>query len=122
MSYYNDPNTNNIDVLQSENQSLVIRNSHEISVAQTEVQGLLLVQAALQAAIQATILSFGETDNDAVKKLEELSQSLDVTQVQNQGVLIEDSDGITITQTEVQVDAVVQAAIQLLAKLSLATA
>lgn len=116
------PKDNKGDVVQSEQQALVIRNSHDVNCTQTEVQGLLLIQAALQAAIQAAILSFGDSDNEALKNLKKLNQQLDLTQVQSQGTYIEDCDGIVITQTEVQVDVVVQAAIQLLAKLSLASA
>lgn len=102
---------------QKEFQGLLVKNSHEVNVVQTELQGLLLIQAALQAALQVAILSV--KDDEKVKKLQEISQSLDAEQIQSQGIIIEDCDGITVTQTELQVDVAVQAAIQLLAKLSL---
>jgi gamma-glutamylcysteine synthetase len=108
---------NNIDVDQIEYQGLYIRNSHAIQVTQTEVQGLLLVQAALQAAIEAAIVVFGRSGSSEVKQLQKIAQSLDVTQVQKQTVKIVDSGEVTVLQTEIQVDAVVQAAINLLANL-----
>ncbi|MHC0038011.1 spore coat protein [Pseudoneobacillus sp. C159] len=111
--------SNRTDVDQYEYQGLVIRNSHTIQVTQTEVQGLLLIQAALQAAVEAAILVLGGSGNKEVKQLQKIAQSLDVNQVQKQSVFIEDSGEITVLQTEIQVDVVVQAAINLLAKLLL---
>ncbi|MGX9134541.1 spore coat protein [Rummeliibacillus sp. JY-2-4R] len=110
---------NNIEVNQMEHQGLIIRNSHTVDVTQTEVQGLLLVQAALQAAIEAVITVLGSDENADVKNLQKIAQSLEVTQVESQRVAIIDSDGITVRQTEVQIDVVIQAAIQLLASLVL---
>jgi hypothetical protein len=108
---------NNTTVNQTEIQGLLIENSHNIQVAQTEVQGLLLVQAALQAAIEAAIVVLGTNENNNIRQLQRISQSLDVAALESQTLIIRDSDGITITQTEIQVDVVVQAAINLLAKL-----
>lgn len=110
---------NNIEVNQSQYQGLFIRNSHTVDVTQTEVQGLVLVQAALQAAIEASIIVLGTDENADVKKLQKVAQSLEVSQAESQSVAIIDSDGITVRQTEVQIDVVVQAAIQLLAQLVL---
>jgi hypothetical protein len=120
MKLYDKQSANNqIDVDQIEIQGLVIKNSHTIQVTQTEVQGLLLVQAALQAAVEATILAFGNNAGTDVKQLQKIAQSLDVNQIQKQSVYIEDSGEITVAQTEIQVDAVVQAAINLLGRLVL---
>jgi hypothetical protein len=120
MKLYDKQSVNNhIDVDQVEIQGLVIKNSHTIQVTQTEVQGLLLVQAALQAAVEATILAFGNNAGADVRQLQKIVQSLDVNQIQKQSVYIEDSGEITVAQTEIQVDAVVQAAINLLARLVL---
>ncbi len=52
-------------------------------------------------------------------ELQRISQSLDVNQMQTQTVIIENSGEVVVTQTEIQVDAVVQATIKLLAKLTL---
>lgn len=110
-------NTTNVN--QSETQGLVVRNSHSIQVTQTEVQGLLLVQAALQAAIEASVIVLGSNGDNNVQQLQKVAQSLEVNQLQNQSILIEDSGEVTVAQTEIQVDVVVQAAINLLAKLLL---
>jgi len=79
----------------------------------------LLVQAALQAAIEAAIIVLGSNENADVQNLQRIAQSLEVTQSESQRVAIIDSDGITVRQTEVQIDAVVQATIQLLGQLAL---
>lgn len=107
---------NSTSVEQTEVQGLTIVNSHNIQVTQTELQGLLLIQVALQAAIEAAIVVLG-TQNKNITQLQRLVQSLDVTNMESQSVVIRDSDGIVVTQTEVQVDVVVQAAINLIAKL-----
>jgi hypothetical protein len=108
---------NHTDVDQYEYQGLVVRNSHTVQVTQTEVQGLLLIQAALQAAVEASIIVLGNNSKNDIQQLQKIAQSLDINQVQKQSVYIEDSGEITVAQTEIQVDAVVQAAINLLAKL-----
>lgn len=79
----------------------------------------MLVQAALQAAIEAAIIVLGSNENADVQNLQRIAQSLEVTQSESQRVAIIDSDGITVRQTEVQIDAVVQATIQLLGQLAL---
>jgi hypothetical protein len=112
----NQRTTNNSSVNQTEIQGLVIENSHNVQVTQTEIQGLLLVQAALQAAIEAAIVVLG-TDNRNVTQLQSIAQTLAVTNIESQTLVIRDSDGITVAQTELQIDVVVQAAINLLAKL-----
>ena len=98
----------NLEVNQIQNQGLVIQNSHTVDVTQTEVQGLVVVQAALQAAIEAAIVVLGSNENADVSSLQRIAQNLEVTQ--------------TESQSEVQIDVVVQAAIQLLAQLALRVA
>lgn len=110
---------NTEEINQSQDQRLFIRNSHNVDVTQTEVEGLVVVQAALQAAIQAVVVILGSNEDADVKKLQKIAQSLEVTQIESQRVAIIDSDGITVRQTELQIDVVVQAAIQLLAQLVL---
>ncbi len=106
---------NRLENAQAEVQSLVIRDSHTITVAQTEAQALVLVQASLQAAIEAVILLFA--DDPRISQLQKVAQSLENLQLQSQSVVIENSDGIVVTQTELQIEVVIQAAIQLLAQL-----
>lgn len=112
----------NLEVNQFQNQGLVIQNSHTVDVTQTEVQGLVVVQAALQAAIEAAVVVLGSNENADVSNLQRIAQNLEVTQTETQSVTIIDSDAITVRQTEVQIDVVVQAAIQLLAQLALRVA
>ena len=104
-----------IENAQAELQRLVIRDSHNIVVTQTEAQGLALVQASLTAAIEAVIILFG--DDPRVSQLQRVVQSLENLQLQAQTVRIENSDGIVVTQTELQLEVVIQAAINLLAQL-----
>ena len=110
---------NSEEITQVQDQRLFIRNSHNVDVTQTEIEGIIAIQAALQAAIEAVIVVLGSDDNAEVKNLQKIAQSLEVTQVESQRVAIIDSDGITVRQTELQIDVVVQAAIQLLAQLAL---
>ncbi|MFD4705141.1 spore coat protein [Gottfriedia sp. NPDC058432] len=105
---------NRLENAQAEVQRLVIRDSHTITVAQTEAQALVLVQASLQAAIEAVILLFA--DDPRISQLQKVAQSLENLQLQSQSVVIENSDGIVVTQTELQIEVVIQAAIQLLAQ------
>lgn len=112
----------NLEVNQFQNQGLVIQNSHTVDVTQTEVQGLVVVQAALQAAIEAAVVVLGSNENADISNLQRIAQNLEVTQTETQSVTIIDSDAITVRQTEVQIDVVVQAAIQLLAQLALRVA
>lgn len=123
MSVTGNQNTeDNLEVNQFQNQGLVIQNSHTVDVTQTEVQGLVVVQAALQAAIEAAVVVLGSNENADISNLQRIAQNLEVTQTEIQNVTIIDSDAITVRQTEVQIDVVVQAAIQLLAQLALRVA
>jgi hypothetical protein len=106
---------NRLENAQAEFQRLVIRDSHNVTVAQTEAQALVLVQASLQAAIEAVILIFA--DDPRISQLQKIAQSLENIQLQSQSVLIEKADTIVVTQTELQLEVVIQAAIQLLAQL-----
>ena len=107
------------DITQVQDQKLVIKNSHAVNVTQTEVQGLVVIQAALQAAIEAVVSVLSSDENANVEKLQKIAQDLDITQVESQKVVIIDSGEVTVSQTELQIDVVVQAAIQLLAQLAL---
>lgn len=98
----------NLEVIQTQNQGLFIQNSHTVDVTQTEVQGLVVVQAALQAAIEAAVVVLGSNENADISNLQRIAQNLDVTQTEIQNVTIIDSDAITVRQTEVQIDVVVQ--------------
>ncbi|WP_088070625.1 spore coat protein [Gottfriedia luciferensis] len=108
--------SNRLENAQAELQSLVIRDSHNIEVVQTEAQALLLVQLSLVASIQAIILLFG--DDPRIEQLQKVAQSLENLQLQSQSIYIEKADGIIVAQTELQLEAVVQATITLLAQIA----
>ncbi|MGP4077071.1 hypothetical protein [Halobacillus sp. K22] len=102
----------------TESQGLYIRNSQNIDVTQTEVQTLVLVQSSLAAVIEAAILTFDSQVNSRdTSKLEKLAEDISAVQVQNQNIVIEYSEGITVRQTEVQTEVIVQTAIEIIAKL-----
>lgn len=61
------------------------------------------------------IILFG--DDPRISQLQRVAQSLENIQLQSQAVWIENADGIVVTQTELQLEAVIQAAIQLLAQI-----
>lgn len=113
-------NETSLEALQSQYQGIFIKGSTAVSIAQLEAQALLVLQISLQAALDVILVAFdldGE-DND-VKELQSLIQSVKVAQVGHQHIVIHDSFDITILQAEAQIDVVIQAAIQLLARLEL---
>jgi hypothetical protein len=61
-------------------------------------------------------LVLGIQENANVNNLQKIVQNLDVNFTERQSVIIKDSDAYTVTQTEIQLDAVVQAAINILAQ------
>ena len=53
-----------IDVLQSEFQGIFIKDSNQIRINQTEAQALIILQIALQAALDVLLIAFDLDDND----------------------------------------------------------
>ena len=85
---------------------------------QQEAQALIALQASLQAAIEAAITVFDAQDNADTSDLQRLDQQLKVLQLQKEVIAIQCSDDIIINQQQIQIDLVIQAVIQLLAKIS----
>lgn len=107
-----------IDVLQSEFQGIFIKDSNEIRINQTEAQALIVLQIALQAALDVLLIAFDLDDNDDdVRELQSIIQSIKGAQLQHQKIIIKDCNDITLNQQQLQVDALIQVALQLLAKL-----
>ena len=103
-----------IDVLQSEFQGIFIKDSNQIRINQTEAQALIILQIALQAALDVLLIAFDLDDNDDdVREL----QSIKAAQLQCQKIIIKDCNDITLNQQQIQIDALIQVALQLLAKL-----
>ncbi|HAX72145.1 MAG TPA: hypothetical protein DCY20_01335 [Firmicutes bacterium] len=110
---------NSAFVGQVQDQSLIIKNSHAILVTQVEAQAVVVLQLAIEAALEAVLIAFDFAGDDAdVLGLQAISQQLSVLQRQRERVVIECSDNITINQIQAQLDVVVQAAIDLLAKIT----
>ena len=107
-----------IDVLQSEFQGIFIKDSNQIRINQTEAQALIILQIALQAALAVLLIAFDLDDNDDdVRELQSIIQSIKGAQLQHQKIIIKDCNDITLNQQQLQVDALIQVALQLLAKL-----
>lgn len=107
-----------IDVLQSEFQGIFIKDSNQIRINQTEAQALIVLQIALQAALDVLLIAFDLDDNDDdVRELQSIIQSIKGAQLQHQKIIIKDCNDITLNQQQLQVDALIQVALQLLAKL-----
>lgn len=104
--------------VQKQNQTLVIKKSHGVTINQQEAQALIALQASLQAAIEAAITVFDAQDNADTSDLQRLDQQLKVLQLQKEVIAIQCSDDIIINQQQIQIDLVIQAVIQLLAKIS----
>ena len=105
-------------MLQSEFQGIFIKDSNEIRINQTEAQALIVLQIALQAALDVLLIAFDLDDNDDdVRELQSIIQSIKGAQLQHQKIIIKDCNDITLNQQQLQVDALIQVALQLLAKL-----
>lgn len=113
-------NETSMDVLASQYQGIFIKGSSDINIAQLEAQALLVLQISLQAALDVILVAFDLDDNDDdVKELQSLIQSIKAAQRENQRIIIKDSFDVNIAQAQAQIDIVIQAAIQLLARLEL---
>ena len=78
-----------IDVLQSEFQGIFIKDSNQIRINQTEAQALIILQIALQAALDVLLIAFDLDDNDDdVRELQSIIQSIKAAQLQCQKILL----------------------------------
>lgn len=111
-------NDASIDVLQSQYQGIFVKGSNGITINQQQAQALLILQVSLQAALSALLIAFDlDDDDDDVVELQSVIQSIKAAQIQNQKIIIKDSNGISINQQQLQIDALIQLALQLLARL-----
>lgn len=107
-----------VDVLQSQYQGIFVKGSNSININQQEAQALIVLQVSLQAALSALLIAFDLDDDDEdVVQLQSVIQSIKAAQIQNQKIIIKDSNGISINQQQLQIDALIQLALQLLARL-----
>ena len=111
-------NDTSIDVLQSQYQGIFVKGSNGITINQQQAQALLILQVSLQAALSALLIAFDlDDDDDDVVELQSVIQSIKAAQIQNQKIIIKYSNGISINQQQLQIDALIQLALQLLARL-----
>ena len=110
-------NDTSIDVLQSQYQGIFVKGSNGITINQQQAQALLILQVSLQAALSALLAFDLDDDDDDVVELQSVIQSIKAAQIQNQKIIIKDSNGISINQQQIQIDALIQLALQLLARL-----
>ena len=79
---------------------------------------MIILQIALQAALDVLLIAFDLDDNDDdVRELQSIIQSIKAAQLQCQKIIIKDCNDITLNQQQIQIDALIQVALQLLAKL-----
>lgn len=101
--------------LDIQKQNLIIKESHNVTVNQQEIQDLTSLQLSLQAAIQAIIIAFSEQTNTEITNLQALLQQLEALQYQVEKIVILSSDTIYINQIQVQIEVAIQAVVELLA-------
>ncbi|MDO4924145.1 MAG: spore coat protein [Turicibacter sp.] len=107
-----------VDILQSQYQGIFIKGSNKIDINQQEAQALIVLQVSLQAAFDALLIAFDiDDDDDDVRELQSVIQSIKAAEMQNQKIIIKDSNCICINQQQIQIDALIQLALQLLARL-----
>lgn len=107
-----------VDVLQSQYQGIFVKGSNGIDINQQEAQALIVLQVSLQAALDALLIAFDiDDDDDDVRELQSVIQSIKAAEMQNQKIIIKDSNGISINQQQIQIDALIQLVLQLLARL-----
>lgn len=103
--------------IQGQSQHLIIRRSHNVNIMQGQAQALVNLELSLQAAIEAILVIFDAQGDVDDTELQTLVQQLKAIQSQKEIITIECSDDINIIQKQVQIEAVVQVVIQLLAKI-----
>ena len=107
-----------VDVLQSQYQGIFVKGSNGIGINQQEAQALIVLQVSLQAALDALLIAFDlDDDDDDIRELQSVIQSIKAAEMQNQKIIIKDSNCICINQQQIQIDALIQLALQLLARL-----
>lgn len=108
------------DVYQSQIQGIYIKDSSAITITQQEIQVLIIVQLALQAALDAVIIAFDlNTADDDIVELQKMIESVKAAQIEHQRIMIKDSYNVTVNQEQAQIDILIQAAIALLARIKI---
>ncbi|MDE5413154.1 spore coat protein [Alkalihalobacterium chitinilyticum] len=95
-------------------ESIMIKDSCDVSVNSTDTKAALSLQASLQAAI-AIVISISIADSTKADMItQELLQSSKIKQVTKQKTIIENSRNVQVTTTDTQIAANIQVLLQLL--------
>jgi spore coat protein X len=132
-NYYREPN-NNADVMQDADQLtnidqestelIFIKDSCNITVHSTDTQAAVSLQVGLQLAIALVIKIILFDSDEGENVSQDLLQYFDTEQTNKQKIVIENSKDITVTTTDtdvsVNIQALLQVLITLIAKLDIA--
>jgi spore coat protein X len=105
------------EMVQSTNESIVIKNSCDIKVVTADTKVAISLQAALQVAI-AVVIRISILDGEEADRItQELLQSSQIRQTTRQSVVIDGSRNVTVTATDTDVAASIQLLLQILVAL-----
>lgn len=103
--------------VQKSNEWILVKDSCDVTVETTDTKAAVNLQAALQFAIAAVIdISVLSSDKD-VRVSQELLQKIHVKQVNNQKTVIENSRGVKVRTTDIDLSINIQLLAQILAAL-----
>ncbi|QTM98787.1 hypothetical protein ERJ70_05430 [Sediminibacillus dalangtanensis] len=105
------------DLEQSSREAIFVLNSTEVTVDTTDTQVAVSLQAALQVAIAIVIHISIADDTRATQVTEELLQYSRIGQSNRQLIVVDGSEGVTVTTTDTDVAASIQVLIQILVSL-----
>src|SRR5690625_511728 len=89
--------------IQHSHETIVIKDSCDIEVSTTEIQAVVNLQVAIQAAI-ALVISISIADNDKAELVtQELQTSLRSSQINRQETYIENSRDVNVTTTDTDI-------------------
>lgn len=100
--------------VQSSTETIVIKDSAEVTINTTETKAAIALQGALQVAI-ALVLSISIADSQKAEKItQELMQKSQIKQATHQKTIVENSRGVNVTTTDTDIAVNVQILLQIL--------
>ncbi|QGQ47854.1 spore coat protein [Metabacillus sediminilitoris] len=105
------------DIEQFSSETIIVRDSTNISVTTTDTQVAVSLQVALQVAIALVINLTIADSNRAEQVTQQLLQQADMKQVNRQSLVIENSSGVTVATTDTDVAISLQVLLQILVAL-----
>ncbi|MDC3417675.1 spore coat protein [Aquibacillus salsiterrae] len=99
---------------QSSNEAIFVLNSTDVNVDTTDTQIAVSLQAALQVAI-AIVVQISIADSSEAKQVtEDLLAYAQIEQSNRQLIVVDGSEGVTITSTDTDIAASIQVLLQIL--------